>query len=128
MCNWAMKILDSCEIILDIIKSEAVPILEEFKKWIDYTVEQVPPTSLLGKAINYTLNEWQRLIRYTEDGHMSPDNNTVENAIRPFVIGRKNWLFSDTPKGAKACLKILLFNLLIFFLLSFKWGLLSAYP
>jgi transposase len=83
-------------------QSEAVPILKEFKKWIDYKVEQVPPTSLLGKAINYTLNEWSRLIRYTEDGHITPDNNTVENAIRPFVIGRKNWLFSDTPKGAKA--------------------------
>ena len=83
-------------------QSEAVPILNEFKKWIDYKIEQVPPTSLLGKAINYTLNEWQRLIRYTEDGHITPDNNTVENAIRPFVIGRKNWLFSDTPKGAKA--------------------------
>jgi len=81
---------------------KAVPILEEFKKWIDFKLEQVPPKSLLGKAINYTLNEWPRLIRYTENGRIAPDNNSVENAIRPFVIGRKNWLFSDTPKGAKA--------------------------
>ncbi len=80
----------------------SVPILEEFKKWLDARVEKVPPKSLLGKAINYTLNEWHRLIRYTEDGIIKPDNNTVENAIRPFVVGRKNWLFSGTPRGAHA--------------------------
>ena len=83
-------------------QSEAVPIFEEFEKWIDYTIEKVPPKSLLGKALHYTLGEWSSLIRYAEDGHVTPDNNTVENAIRPFVVGRKNWLFSDTPKGARA--------------------------
>lgn len=81
---------------------ESVPILEEFKKWLDAKVGKVPPKSLLGKAINYTLNEWHRLIRYTENGIIKPDNNTVENAIRPFVVGRKNWLFSGTPQGAHA--------------------------
>ena len=81
---------------------EAVPVLEEFKKWLDAKVEQVPPKSLLGKAIHYTLNEWPKLIRYTTSGLTTPDNNTVENAIRPFVVGRKNWLFSDTPQGARA--------------------------
>lgn len=83
-------------------QSKAVPILEEFKKWLDVTVEKVPPKSLLGKAVNYTLNQWHRLILYTEDGQVGPDNNAVENAIRPFVIGRKNWLFSCTPEGARA--------------------------
>ncbi len=83
-------------------QSKAVPILEEFKKWLDATVEKVPPKSLLGKAVNYALNQWHRLILYTEDGQVGPDNNAVENAIRPFVIGRKNWLFSCTPEGARA--------------------------
>lgn len=80
----------------------AVPILDEFKKWLDARVEKVPPKSLLGKAINYTLNQWSRLIRYTENGIIRPDNNLVENAIRPFVVGRKNWIFSNTPNGAHA--------------------------
>ncbi len=83
-------------------QSRAVPILDEFKKWLDARVEKVPPKSLLGKAINYTLSQWQRLIKYTIDGIIRPDNNLVENAIRPFVVGRKNWLFSDTVQGANA--------------------------
>ncbi len=83
-------------------QSQAVPILDEFKKWLDARVEKVPPKSLLGKAIHYTLNEWPRLIRYTKNGIIRPDNNVVENAIRPFVVGRKNWLFSNTPQGAHA--------------------------
>jgi len=65
-------------------------------------VEKVPPKSLLGKAIHYTLSQWHRLIQYTTDGIIRPDNNMVENAIRPFVVGRKNWLFSDTVQGARA--------------------------
>ncbi|MFO8000282.1 MAG: IS66 family transposase [Marinilabilia sp.] len=83
-------------------QAEAAPILDEFKKWLDVTVEKVPPKSLLGKAVNYTLSEWDRLIRYIEDGRVGPDNNAVENAIRPFVVGRKNWLFNCTPEGARA--------------------------
>ena len=83
-------------------QEKAVPLLDEFKKWLDVKVEQAPPKSLLGKAIGYTLNQWHRLIRYTEDGNVGPDNNVVENAIRPFVIGRKNWLFSCTTEGANA--------------------------
>lgn len=80
----------------------AVPILEEFKKWLDARVEKVPPKSLLGKAIHYTLSQWHRLTQYTKDGIIRPDNNLLENAIRPFVVGRKNWLFSDTVQGARA--------------------------
>ena len=57
---------------------------------------------MLGKAIAYTLNQWDKLVRYIEDGGLLPDNNMAENAIRPFVVGRKNWLFSGNPKGAKA--------------------------
>ena len=56
----------------------------------------------MGKAISYTLNQWSRLIVYLHDGRLRPDNNLVENAIRPFVVGRKNWLFSGHPRGAEA--------------------------
>ncbi|MCG8616108.1 MAG: IS66 family transposase, partial [Desulfobacterales bacterium] len=83
-------------------QSLAVPILDEFKKWLDARVEKVPPKSLLGKAIHYTLSQWHRLTQYTKDGLIRPDNNLLENAIRPFVVGRKNWLFSDTVQGARA--------------------------
>ncbi|SFL41369.1 IS66 family transposase, partial [Azotobacter beijerinckii] len=56
----------------------------------------------LGKAVNYLASNWSRLVRYAEAGYLPVDNNAAERAIRPFVIGRKNWLFSDTPKGATA--------------------------
>lgn len=92
----------SPEQIYDRRQALAVPILDEFKIWLDSRIEKVPPKSLLGKAINYTLNQWHRLIRYTENGIIKPDNNSVENAVRPFVVGRKNWLFSNTPQGAHA--------------------------
>ncbi len=88
--------------LYELRQSRAVPILDEFKKWLDARVEKVPPKSLLGRAINYALNEWHRLIQYTASGIIKPDNNAVENAIRPFVVGRKNWLFSNTPQGAQA--------------------------
>jgi len=83
-------------------KAEAVPILDDFKKWLDKRSQQTPPQGLLGKAINYTLEQWDRLIGYVQDGRLRPDNNLVENAIRPFVLGRKNWLFSGHPRGADA--------------------------
>jgi transposase len=78
------------------------PILDEFKSWLDKNALITVPKSALGKAISYTLGQWPRLIRYMDQGFISPDNNRAENAIRPFVIGRKNWLFSDSPKGAHA--------------------------
>ena len=60
------------------------------------------PSSLLGKAISYTLGQWDRLVVYVEDGILRPDNNVAERPIRPFVIGRKNWLFAGTPAGSAA--------------------------
>jgi transposase len=62
----------------------------------------VPPRSALGKAMNYAHKQWPKLIVYVEDGRLRIDNNLTENAIRPFVIGRKNWLFCDTVAGANA--------------------------
>lgn len=81
---------------------ESAPVLEEFKKWLDAHAPKVPPTSLLGQAIQYTRNLWPRLIRYLEEGFLQIDNNQNENEIRPFVVGRKNWLHCATPKGAQA--------------------------
>lgn len=56
--------------------------------------------SLLGQAVAYTLNQWNRLKLFLDNGVVGIDNNSAENAIRPFVIGRKNWLFAGTPEGA----------------------------
>jgi len=80
----------------------ARPLLSELRRWLDAALPQVPPTSATGKALNYLNNEWDRLIRYLDDGRLEIDNNAAENAIRPFVVGRKNWLFSDSVKGVKA--------------------------
>ena len=78
------------------------PILDEFKSWLDKHSLITVPKSALGRAISYTLGQWPRLVLYMDQGFISPDNNRAENAIRPFVVGRKNWLFSDTPRGAHA--------------------------
>ncbi len=83
-------------------QKESVPIIKEFKVWLDGIRDRVVPKSLLGKAVNYTASNWKKLIRYAETGHVPMDNNGVENAIRPFVLGRKNWLFSGAPHGAEA--------------------------
>jgi transposase len=83
-------------------QSRSKPILDQFKEWLDEKAPLVPPKSLLGKAIGYTLNNWSKLIVYINDGRLRIDNNLVENAIRPFVVGRKNFLFAGGPKGAEA--------------------------
>jgi len=80
----------------------ALPILDELRSWLDESLPQVPPTSATGKALNYLHNEWDKLIRYLDDGRLEIDNNGAENAIRPFVLGRKNWLFSASVKGVQA--------------------------
>jgi transposase len=81
---------------------QAKPILDEFKIWLTDNAAIIPPKSLLGEAFKYTISQWPRLINYLKSGIAPIDNNLTENAIRPFVVGRKNWLFSDQPEGAKA--------------------------
>jgi transposase len=83
-------------------QKKAAPTLDKVKTWLDEKVTQVLPKSPLGTAITYTLNLWPKLVTYLEDGHIEIDNNKAENAIRPFVIGRKGWLFSGSPRGAHA--------------------------
>ena len=88
--------------IYEVRQEKSKPLLDEFKSWLTAKYHQTPPKGLLGKAIAYTLKQWKRLVEYIEDGRLRPDNNLAENAIRPFVVGRKNWLFSGNPKGARA--------------------------
>ncbi len=83
-------------------KQHAQPVLDKLREWLDQSLPQVPPKTTVGKALNYLHNEWDKLITYLEDGRLMIDNNGAENAIRPFVIGRKNWLFSHSVNGVKA--------------------------
>ena len=83
-------------------REQASPVWEEFHRWLKDMESSVPPGMNLGKAVTYSLNEYPKLIRYLDNAATTPDNNIAENAIRPFVIGRKNWLFCDSPKGAHA--------------------------
>ena len=83
-------------------QEQALPILEELKAWLDNTIQHVPPQSEMAKAISYTLNQWAALIVYVNHGEVEIDNNLVENAIRPFALGRKNWLFMGSETGARA--------------------------
>lgn len=78
------------------------PILDAFSAWLRAQTPKVLPKSALGQAIKYCRNQWDRLVAFLEDGRLEIDNNRSERSIKPFVIGRKNWLFSNTPKGAKA--------------------------
>lgn len=78
------------------------PVIDKLKAWLDEIRPKVAPKTTLGKALHYLEHQWPRLIRYLEDGRYPIDNNPVENAIRPFALGRKNWLFSTSVPGAKA--------------------------
>jgi len=78
------------------------PKLAAMKAWLLSRQGTSPPSLAFGKAVHYALGQWDRIEKYLEHELLTPDNNLVENAIRPFVIGRKNWLFSNTPLGAHA--------------------------
>lgn len=80
----------------------SAPIMAKFHAWLEALAPQVLPRSLLGKAVHYTLGQWLKLITFLTHGEVPLDNNRCENAIRPFVVGRKGWLFSDSVKGAIA--------------------------
>ena len=87
-------------------QEQSLPVLAQLKSWLEKTQPQVASQSALGKALSYLASNWSRLERYVEAGFLPIDNNTAERAIKPFVIGRKAWLFSDTPKGAAASAQI----------------------
>ncbi|MEH6386002.1 MAG: IS66 family transposase [Colwellia sp.] len=83
-------------------QSHAKPIVKELHHWLIKHKDKIPPKSKLGEAISYSLNQFDKFQRYLEDGRLSIDNNRAERAIKPFVIGRKAWLFSNTCNGAHA--------------------------
>jgi transposase len=72
------------------------------RTWLDSSLPKAPPQTAIGRALTYLHGQWEKLIRYLDDGRLPIDNNLVENAIRPFALGRKAWLFADTVNGAKA--------------------------
>lgn len=80
----------------------SAPIVARFHAWLEALAPQVLPESRLGKAVHYTLGQWSKLLMFLSHGEAPLDNNRCENAIRPFVVGRKGWLFSDTVPGAEA--------------------------
>ena len=90
----------SDEVRLHARQQFSVPALAALHDWMEATLPGVTPSSALGTALAYMKKYWSRLTRYTERGDLPIDNNRVENSIRPFVVGRKGWLFSDTPAGA----------------------------
>lgn len=81
---------------------EEKPVLIEIKEKMKEWKEKVTPKSMTGEAVNYFLNHYEQLTKYVTDGRLPIDNNIAENSIRPFTLGRKNWLFNDTVKGAEA--------------------------
>ncbi|HNR56456.1 MAG TPA: IS66 family transposase [Flavobacteriales bacterium] len=80
---------------------DALPILDELEMWLKQEIIVVAPKSPIGQAIAYTLGLWPRLRAYTTDGRYLIDNNRIENTIRPMAIGRKNYLFAGSDRGAR---------------------------
>lgn len=80
----------------------SVPALNQLKDWLECHGPKLVKGGLTRNAIDYTLNQWPKLTRYCDDGHLRLSNILAENAIRPVALGRKAWLFSDTPAGARA--------------------------
>ena len=78
------------------------PIFAAMRTWLDEMLPRVAPQTLTGKALAYLDRQWPKLAPILDDGRIPLDTNLVENAIRPFVLGRKNWLFADTVRGAQA--------------------------
>jgi transposase len=90
------------EVFVERRREEITPILEKLRSWLESRQPQVPPSTLLGKAIRYAVDEWPKLLQYLNSPYLRPDNNACERAIRPFVIGRNNWKISGSPAGATA--------------------------
>lgn len=82
-------------------EKHAKPLLDSLKTWLDELKPKAPPKGPLGRAISYSLNQWDELTRYLEDGCLAIDNNACERAIKPFTVGRKNWLFVGNQGGGQ---------------------------
>ena len=78
------------------------PVLDALLAWANEASAKTAPKSALGKVLYYLREQWPYLVRYLEDGKLKLSNNRAERSIKPFVMGRKNWLFSNTPAGAQS--------------------------
>lgn len=87
---------------LEVRQQKTVPILAKLKTWLIDNMPRVPKDSLTWNAMRYLNNQWEKLTVYVTDGQLRLSNILAENAIRPFAVGRKAWLFADTPRGAHA--------------------------
>ena len=83
-------------------QEKSKPVWQAFKQWMDKNLSSVNPQSALGKALHYSHKLYDKLCAYCDDGDLTISNEKAENAIRPFDIARKNFLFYDTPRGATA--------------------------
>lgn len=81
---------------------QAKPVLDALLAWANALAPNTAPKSALGKALHYLLEQWPYLVRYLEDGRLELSNNRAERSIKPFVMGRKNFLFANTPAGAQS--------------------------
>lgn len=82
-------------------RAHTLPLLNELKSWMEKESIYVPPKSVIGKAMGYFQNQWDKLIAITEDGRCEIDNNLIENKIRPLALGRKNYLFAGSHEAAQ---------------------------
>ena len=93
---------DTPEQIDEMRQTKAHTVLEALKLYLTDKAQTTLPQSALGKAISYTLNHWEGLLNYVKDGRLEIDNNRTERVIKPFAVGRKNWLFSQSVSGVEA--------------------------
>jgi transposase len=82
-------------------QERSLPLLAEFRKWLEGAQDRVLPKSPLGQALGYVLPRWEGLTRYCEDGRLAIDNNLSERTLRACAVGRKNWLFLGSDRGGK---------------------------
>jgi hypothetical protein len=82
-------------------QEKARPVLDSMHKWLEGMRDQVLPKSPMGEAVGYALNQWEALMRYTENGILEIDNNRAEREIRPLCVGRNNWLFMGSDDGGR---------------------------
>jgi len=82
-------------------QKKALVVFQKLEDWLKENQNKVLPKSAIGDAINYTLNLWPRLKRYTEYGKLEIDNNLIENKIRPIALGRKNYMFAGSHEAAR---------------------------
>lgn len=86
----------------EIRTEQSRPVIDKLRLWVEQNQPRLIGKTKLAEAANYLANQWPKLIVYLEDGKLNIDNNRAERAIKPFVIGRKNWMFNQTANGAQA--------------------------